>query len=310
MKIGVVGAGAVGGYVGGLLARAGNEVTFLARGRNYTAMKEKGLTVEAGKDVFTIYGTFTDKDHDLSNVDLAILSVKSVDTIEVAGRLKHILKKDCLILTLQNGVDNEEILSNVLGGSDRVLSAAAYIQAIVKEPGVVNQQGNIPLFIIGALNQDLTVNAERISSLFNAATIRATVTDSILNIKWKKLFWNVTFNPLSALIEAEVGSILDNKGLHDTAERICKEAICVAQKAGIEIEDEFYRQILAQGQLARGHKTSMLQDKLRGKAIELESICGYIVHKGKELEVKTPVLETIYHLLKFSEATRSISIQN
>jgi 2-dehydropantoate 2-reductase len=309
MKIGVVGTGAVGGYVGGLLARAGNDVTFLARGVHYTTMKEKGLTVEGGDDSFIVNGFFTDDSYDLADVDLAIICVKSIDTRETAEKLSTILKKDSLILTLQNGVDNEETLADVFGGYDRILSAAAYIQVMVKEPGVVRQLGNIPQFVIGALEHDLAEQAEKISTLFNSANIIASVTSKVLQIKWKKLFWNVTFNPLSALIESEVASILDNEGLYKTAQHICKEAIKVAQKAGIEVEDGFYRQILAQGQMARDHKTSMLQDKLRGKAMELESICGYIVKKGKELNVETPVLETIYHQLKFSEATRFYSFQ-
>jgi 2-dehydropantoate 2-reductase len=303
MKIGIVGTGAVGGYIGGYLANAGNEVTFLTRGQSYTIFEEKGLTVEGEHGTFTVNGFFTDKYQALSDVDLAIICVKSIGTKEVADQLIPFLKKDAFILTLQNGVDNEEILTNAFGGNHRILSGAAYIQVMLKEPGIVKQLGNTPQFVIGALQRDEAKHAERISSLFNSAGINTSVTNNILQIKWKKLFWNVTFNPLSALIESEVSSILDHAGLYHTSERICKEAIRVAQKAGIDIEDGFYKQILAQGQLARGHKTSMLQDKLNGKAMELESICGYVVKKGKELNVATPVLETIYHLLKFSEAT-------
>jgi 2-dehydropantoate 2-reductase len=305
MKIGVVGTGAVGGYVGGMLAKAGNEVIFLARGKHYTTMKEKGLTVMTVDQTFIANGLFTDHIESLSDVDLAIISVKSMDTKETAERLSSILNEKALLLTVQNGVDNEEILADVFGGYDRILSAASYIQVMLKEPGVVKQVGNIPQFVIGALDQRYAEQAEKVNAMFNSATILSSIASNVLQMKWKKLLWNVTFNPLSALIESEVGSVLDHDGLYETAERVCKEAIRVAQKHGMDIEDDFYKLIISQGQLARRHKTSMLQDKLRGRAMELESICGYIVKKGKELHVETPVLETIYHLLSFSEITKA-----
>jgi 2-dehydropantoate 2-reductase len=288
-----------------MLAKAGNEVIFLARGKHYTTMKEKGLTVMTVDQTFIANGLFTDHIESLSDVDLAIISVKSMDTKETAERLSSILNEKALLLTVQNGVDNEEILADVFGGYDRILSAASYIQVMLKEPGVVKQVGNIPQFVIGALDQRYAEQAEKVNAMFNSATILSSIASNVLQMKWKKLLWNVTFNPLSALIESEVGSVLDHDGLYETAERVCKEAIRVAQKHGMDIEDDFYKLIISQGQLARGHKTSMLQDKLRGRAMELESICGYIVKKGKELHVETPVLETIYHLLSFSEITKA-----
>jgi 2-dehydropantoate 2-reductase len=172
---------------------------------------------------------------------------------------------------------------------------------MVNEPGVVKQIGVTPKLVIGALDRSLTEKATEFSSLFNAANIETFISSNILEIKWKKLLWNVTFNPLTALLESKVGSILDNEGLNQTAINICCESIAVARSANFDIDEDFYQTIMAQGQLARNHRTSMLQDKLNGKAMELESICGYIVKKGKALNVNTPVLETIYHLLSYQE---------
>jgi 2-dehydropantoate 2-reductase len=300
MKIGIAGTGAVGGFFGGLLKYYGNEVVFFARGDNLKALQENGLRIESEKGEITVDGIFSNSYQSFSEVDLLLFCVKSTATIEVATNILPYLKKDCLVLTLQNGVDNEELLADIFG-VNRVLSAATYIQAMVKEPGVVKQIGVPPRLVLGALDESLVEKATCVSELFNKANIETYPTSNILIIKWKKLLWNVTFNPLTALIESSTGTILDDAGLNATAIRICKEAISVARKLGFEIEENFHETIIKQGQLARNHQTSMLQDKLNGKAMELESICGYIVKAGKKVNVDTPALETIYHLLSYQD---------
>jgi 2-dehydropantoate 2-reductase len=300
MKIGVAGTGAVGGYFGGFLQKAGHNVIFLARGKSLEKMQEKGLRIESEAGTFDVEGTFTDRYESFFDIDLLLFSVKSINTREVASKIMPFLKRECLILTLQNGVDNEEILSSIFG-INRILSAATYIQVAVNEPGVVKQIGVPPSLVIGALDRGLTEKATEISSIFNAANIKTFLSNNILENKWKKLLWNVTFNPLTALLELEVGIILDNEGLNQTAIHICREAIAVARRANFDIDEDLYQTIMDQAQLARNHQTSMLQDKLNGKAMELESICGYIVMTGKKLNVDTPVLETIYRLLSYQD---------
>jgi 2-dehydropantoate 2-reductase len=300
MKIGVAGTGAVGGYFGGLLKKAGHEVVFLARGKNLERMQEKGLTIESETGNFQVSGTYTENPQSFSEIDLLLFCVKSTSTKEMATELFPILKEDCVILTLQNGVDNEEILSSIYG-RNRIISVATYIQATLKAPGVVKQIGVAPRLVIGGLDESLTERVTEIASLFNEAGIETYSTSHVLDIKWKKLLWNVTFNPLTAIVEEKVSAIFDDKGLNQTAITICKEAIAVARESGIQIDEDFYESIMAQGQLAKNHQTSMLQDKLNGKGMEIESICGYIVKKGKEVKVETPVLETIYHLLSYQD---------
>lgn len=305
MKIGVVGSGAVGGYFGSYLSKAGHEVTFLARGENLETMKRNGgISVESIEGDFTATGTFTDRYDSLSDSDLILFCVKATATKEVATQLATILKKDTYILTLQNGVDNEEVLRELFG-VERILSAATYIQAYMKEPGVVKQIENPTKLVIGAITSegDLPIVKE-VSTIMNSAGIICHVSSNILKVKWKKLLWNVTFNPLSALVEGKVGDILDDDGLRITAERVCREAISVARKMGIPLEDTLASQLIEKSEPARHHETSMLQDKRNGKPMEIESICGYVVRKGKELGVDTPVIETIYSLLKIEESKR------
>lgn len=303
MKIGIVGTGAVGGYYGGLLKKAGNDVVFFARGENLGVLKEKGLTIIREGEHFHVSSSFTDQYESFATVDLLLFCVKSPATEEVAEKLLPQLKKDCLIMTLQNGVDNEEILSSLFG-EKRILSAAAYIQVSVKEPGVVKQMGVPPKLVIGALDNCLAAKVKEISTLFNSSNIETIPSSKILEMKWKKLLWNVTFNPLTALSESTVGAIYEDNGLFTIAKSICHEATEVARRLGFAIDENFGEVIFAQGQLARNHQTSMLQDKHNGRAMELESICGYIINKGKQLNVSTTALETIYHLLNYQNHSR------
>lgn len=298
MKIGVAGTGAVGGYFGSQLKRAGNEVVFSARGNNLQKLKEKGITIQGETESFHVQGTFTDRYEEFAEVDLLLFSVKANATKEVAGLMAPFLKKDCLILTLQNGVDNEEILAGIFG-VNRILSAATYIQAESVEPGVIRQIGLYPRLIIGALDKSKAHKADEIAKSFNGCGIKTISAPDILDVKWKKLFWNITFNPLTALIESKVGAIYEFEELNKTARKMCKEAIAVARELGISIDENYDEKIMEQGKLAFNHQTSMLQDKLKGKQMELESICGYVIWRGKELKIETPVLETIYHLLKY-----------
>ncbi|WP_342430826.1 2-dehydropantoate 2-reductase [Neobacillus sp. FSL H8-0543] len=308
MKIGVAGTGAVGGYFGGLLKESGNEVVFFVRGDNLKTFHKKGLTIESEAGKITIDGIFSNSYQSFSDIDLLLFCVKSTATTEVATNILPYLKKDCLILTLQNGVDNEEILAAILG-RHRILSAATYLQASVEDIGVVKQIGVPPRLVLGALDPSLVEKVTHISTLFNNSNIVTFPSSNILVIKWKKLLWNVTFNPLTAIIESNIGTIFDDDALKPIAIRICKEAMAVARKLGFEIEENFHETIIKQGQFARNHQTSMLQDKLNGKAMELESICGYIVKAGKQVNVDTPVLETIYHLLIYQDKKRTQGVE-
>lgn len=303
MKIGIAGTGAVGGYFGAALQRAGNRVIFLARGENLKTLKQRGLKVIGEKENFQIDGVFTGDFQDFSEIDLLLFTVKSNATAEVAVEIAPYLKKTCSILTLQNGVDNEEVLSDVFG-APRIFAAATYIQAVVEEPGVVRRIGLDPRLVIGPIEPSSLENAKRIASAFQSAKIDTYVVADILTVKWKKLLWNIAFNPLTALIESKVGAIYADEGLYRISESLCKEGIAVARTSGINIEENFHETIMEQGKLAEDHITSMLQDKQKGKPMELDSICGYAIKKGRELSISTPVLETIFSLLDYQSIAK------
>lgn len=298
MRIGIAGAGAVGCLFGGLLQQAGHHVTFLARGNHLEALKTNGLMIAGEGEVLHINRIFTDKISSLSECELILFCVKSNDTKSMAKQLLPFLKKNARILTMQNGVDNEELLCEIFG-SHRVLSAATYVQAFLEAPGKVRQQGRVKL-VIGELDNLTTKECLAVVQAFQQANIDTGQSHRILERKWKKLLWNITFNPLSAIVNARVGQVLDDEYLRKTAACIAKESIEVATHAGISIDfEETFSQIFKNAEHARTHQTSMLQDRLQGKRMEVEAICGFISRKGQTLSVPTPTINTVYRLLKF-----------
>ncbi|UOR11488.1 ketopantoate reductase family protein [Halobacillus amylolyticus] len=298
MNIGVAGAGAVGCYFGGLLKKAGHHVTFLARGSHLTAMKEDGLFIQREQDTIHITNEFTNDPSDLADSDLILFCVKSNDTEGMAQQLRTSLNKHALIVTMQNGVENEEMLKAIFD-TDRVLSSATYVQAFVEAPGKIRQQGRVKL-VVGELGQSTTSECLAIVEEFQKAGIDTVHSANILERKWHKLLWNATFNPLSAVSSARVGQILDDENLRKTAGTICSEVVEVAVKTGIPLDREAtIAKIFSNAELARDHQTSMLQDRLQGKRMEVEAMCGFIVRQSADLDVSAPTLHSIYSILNF-----------
>lgn len=298
MKIGIAGAGAVGCVYGAALAKAGYDVRFLARGPHLAAMQEDGLQMKTDDETYVIDGTFTDDFTTFRDVDLILFTVKSHDTEEMAEALQPVVKEDALMLTLQNGVDNETKLVEFFG-KKRVLSAATFIQGNVTAPGVAELVGPTKM-VLGALDDELTKAAQEITKIFQEAEIDAHFTDDIMEEKWRKFLWNITFNPLTALMEVRVGELLHNEQLYAVAEDIFLESLAVAQALEIDLDEADMRQaVFERNAGAEGHQTSMLQDRQRGRKMEVESLSGYIVRMGKKLNLETPVNKTIYHLLRY-----------
>lgn len=299
MKIGIMGTGAVGAFFGSLLKKSGHDVIFIARGRNLEKMQQDGLKVYKDNELIHVHGSFTNDVNDLKGVNLILFCVKSTDTLEAALKIAEACGKETHILTLQNGVSNEEILSSVFG-AERVFSAATYVQAQTKSPGVIQQAGFYQL-VFGSLSSSGEEDSRRYAELFTKAEIPSKVSDNILEEKWKKYIWNLTFNPLSAVAGASVGDILDNLELRKLAKRICEEVIEVASKLGYPLPPSYTEDLLTRSERARGHKTSMLQDLLNGKKLETDALTGYLIQKAEEKEVSVPYTQTIHSLLKFLE---------
>ncbi|GIO22547.1 ketopantoate reductase family protein [Oceanobacillus sp. J11TS1] len=308
MRIGIVGAGAVGSFFGALLEQGGHQLTFLARGKHLEAMIKRGLIIKREDETITVHGTFTDDLKQLGNTDLILFCVKSNDTEHMAKKLLPILQKDSIVMTMQNGVDNEEKLEQIFG-AERTFSCATYVQAVKEKAGIVKQHGRVSL-VIGELERTTSEQCSQIVTLFQLAGIDAKHTSNILEKKWRKFLWNVTFNSLSAISTAAVGHILDDGPLRKTAEKVCEEAMEVAIRLGISIDSQQIKEtIFKNAERAREHQTSMLQDRLSGKQMEVESMCGYVMRKAEEFDIAVPTIQAFYSILTHLNRTMIKSSQ-
>jgi 2-dehydropantoate 2-reductase len=299
MKIGIMGTGAVGAYFGSLLKKAGHNVIFIARGQNLDKMLQDGLKVYSNGELIEVNECFTNDVAELKGCELILFCVKSSDTDEVARQLEAVCGKETDILTLQNGVSNEEILSTVFG-LEKVFSAATYVQAKTNGPAVVEQTGFVQL-VLGGLDPSGMETSQRYANLFNEAGIPSTAVENIMEEKWKKYIWNATFNPLSAVAGASVGDILDTPELRKLAEGICKEVVEVAFQNGISCPPSYIEDLFLRSERAKSHKTSMLQDLINGKKLETDALTGFLIRKAEEKAIPVPHTQTIHSLLVFLE---------
>lgn len=303
MNITVVGAGAIGGFLGGMLSLQGHNVSFIARGEHLSQMQKKGLTLIHDRKQEVITGHFTDALDAVSEAELILFTVKSTETERTALDMLPYVNKDCFILTFQNGVSNEEVLTNIFH-EDQVFAGAAYISAQVDAPGIVQSKGQ-HIFYVGGISATNEDKIKDIVTMFSDADIRTKFSERIMERKWEKSLWNVTFNPLSAVSGATVGEILDTAELHKTSRGILEEISQIVNKLNINIRESAMDRVFESAELVRLHKTSMLQDKEKGKPMEVEALCGYFVKKSRKMNLKTPILDTLYSLLLFNEQQRA-----
>jgi 2-dehydropantoate 2-reductase len=298
-RIAVVGAGAVGGYFGGLLARAGAPVVLIGRPAFVEAVKKNGLfldtihfqetvRVEASTDLGAARGA-----------EIVLFCVKTTDNATTARALAPLLAPGAIVLSLQNGVDNAEQI-RVAAGID-ALPTVVYVAASVPEPGRVKHVGRGDL-VIGPQSE----KTERIAALFARANVPFRISQNIEGELWTKLVWNCALNAVSALGRAKYGQIAASADAWKVVETAVYEVLAVAHAAGIQppgLEDP---QAALAGALKIATQmaealSSTGQDLNRGKRTEIDSLNGYVSRRATELGVPTPVNHALYALVKLAE---------
>ncbi len=333
MHIVVYGVGAIGGFYGALLERASkrsgaHQISFLARGNTYEKLKKDGLTLtvnHAGlkpdnfkegehgdenlREIFELrngdyYEIIKEKVNvfddyaQIKNPDVVLLCTKSKDTRAAAEDIKRNLSDKTYVVSVQNGVTNEEVIAEVLG-KERVMGCLTNIASQVLEPAEILKSGTYSI-IIGELDKTKSDRLLNLEKVLAEGDVNAKVTEDIQYEQWRKLVWNTGFNPISALHELEVGPLLRNSDYKKTIEGIMNETIEIAHAQGIMIPDDTTKKWIDRSSVPEWEhfKTSMLQDMLRKRPIELEEILGVIIVKGKELNIATPFAESVYKPLK------------
>jgi 2-dehydropantoate 2-reductase len=303
-RIAIVGAGAVGGYFGGMLARAGAPVVMIGRQSFVDAVRKNGLLLDTLQFKETVRVEASTELAAARGADLVLFCVKTTDTESTARSLAPLLPSSATVVSLQNGVDNAEKLR--AAGID-AFSAVVYVAASVPEPGRVKHVGRGDL-VIGPRN----AWSEKFAALFERAGAACRISDNIDGELWTKLIWNCALNAISALGRAKYGLIAENEDARKVVEIVVNEVLAVASAARIQLPGVETPQAGLAGALKiatqmSGAISSTGQDLMRGKRTEIDSLNGYISRRGAELGVLTPVNHALYALVKLAEESNEIS---
>jgi 2-dehydropantoate 2-reductase len=290
MRIAILGAGGVGGYYGGLLARAGHPVALLARGPHLDALRERGLEVRTPEGSFTASVEATADPEEIGQVDLAIIAVKSYSLSEITPAARLLAEKGADILPLLNGVEAADRL--IAGGvpADRVLRGLTEISAARVAPGVIERRSLFQRVGVGELAGGISERAERIAAAFRETGVDARASADITADLWRKLAFISTMSAACGLARSPVGPIRDAPLGHLLIERAVREVIAVGEALGVDLgEDDVSRILAFVGSMAPGLKPSFLLDLESGGPTELDDLCGAVSRFGRQAGVDTPV---------------------
>jgi 2-dehydropantoate 2-reductase len=292
-----MGTGAVGGYFGGMLARAGTAVTFIARPATAAAISQHGLFIDSIHFQEAIRAEASSEPAAVANAELVLFCVKTTDTESVAKTLLPHLAPGAVVLSLQNGVDNAEQLEAV---GIHALPAVVYVAASVPEPGRIKHSERGDLAIGGPAKR--RADLERIASTFAKAGVACKISENIQADLWSKFVFNCALNATSAIAQVGYGSVAQNDWSREMTLAAARETIAVARALGIDLPEKDILERLIQFALKMGPVTSSTaQDIARGKRTEIDSLNGLVVRRGAALGVPTPVNHTLTALLKLIE---------
>ncbi len=298
MSVAVLGAGAVGGYLGGLLAHAGNDVTLIARGEHLRAIQSNGLRVHSERGDFTVQVRATERTDGVEQVDLVLFTVKTYQTQEAVPLLQPLLGDRTTVLTLQNGAGSWEQLQGSLEGG-RVLPGAIYIEASVEAPGVVRQQGSVYRLVFGEADGSVSGRVQKIAAMFQDAGMPPEVSTDVLKVLWTKWLFIATLAGVTSASHSTIAELLALPASRKLVVDVMREIEAVGRKRGVNLDPDVVEQTLSyMDNEARSLKASMQIDLENGRPLELEALNGEVVRLGREVGVPTPANETIYGLLK------------
>jgi 2-dehydropantoate 2-reductase len=299
MRIAVVGGGGVGGGYGAALAKAGADVTFIARGAHLAAMKSKGLRVESARGNTHVAPTqATDDPKSVGPVDIVLFCVKLWDVESAGQAIKPMVAADTAVIPLQNGVDAAERLAPILG-KDAVMGGVANISATITEPGVIRQTGTVMRMVFGELDGRKSARAEAFAAICQKAGIEGVASPAILTDLWMKFILLASNAGIMALARLPVGKLRDDPDMAPWFTTAYEEVAAVGRAAGVALPADAVDKTLNFNRNAPPQlMPSMAVDLLRGNRIELPWLSGKVVELGRKLGVPTPTHAFMYAALK------------
>ena len=304
MKIVVYGAGAVGAFFGGMLARNGQDVQFVARGAHLEALQKRGILIEStllGQvQVPPVHAAATAAH--LHKGDLVLVCVKAHHTSAILNDLAEAVRDTTIIVPLQNGVESDEVLAGRFGRG-RVATAVVYVGATLEAPGVVSHVSPGAIILGARLGFD-PARLPAVRNVLATSGQQITISHDILHERWHKLIWNASFNSVSAIANMTPAQILAMPALRDLVIGIMREVVAVANAQGIMLREADIGEQIAWTDGATAIRTSMMIDRTTGRSMEVDAIIGVVVRKGQELGVPTPLSSALHALLQAADATR------
>lgn len=298
-RVAVIGAGAVGGYFGGMLAYAGAPVTMIGRQAFVDAVKADGLFLDTTRFQAPVHVEASTDLAAASGADLILFCVKTLDNENTARQLGPYVAPNATVISLQNGVDNADRIRSA--SNIDALSAVVYVAASVPSPGHIKHTARGDL-VIGPKS----ARTEQIAEVFSRADIPCRISDNIEGELWTKFLWNCALNAVSALGNARYGQIADDEHARSVVAALIKEIMAVAHASNVVLPNLPDSQAAMKGAMTlstqlSGAFSSTAQDIQRGKHTEIDSLNGYIARRGAELGVPTPVNQAVFALVKLLE---------
>jgi 2-dehydropantoate 2-reductase len=315
MKVAVVGAGAIGAYVGAALSRAGTDVTLVARGEHMRAMRAHGVRVHSERGDFTVHPAVTDDLTAVGPVDVVVLTLKAHQIGGVVGALPSLFHDDTTVISIQNGLpwwyfqrlggpyDGMMLESVDPGGRiaaaiapERVIGSVAYAASELEAPGIVRHLG-VTRFLLGEPDGTTSVRLANIANMFAAGGLDTPLSSDIRAEIWLKLLGNTSFNPISALTRATLVDMADDPLVADLAREMMTESVAILTRLGVTLAATVDERI-DRARRVGAHKTSMLQDLEAGRPMEIDALLGCIVELGTRLDIPTPATRHVYALVR------------
>lgn len=294
-----MGAGAVGGYFGGLLARAGHEVTFVARGEHLRALQAGGLTLETPQGTLKVDGVrFVATPAEVGGCDVVLFAVKAYDIEAAAAPLKPLVEAGACIVSVLNGVDHQDRIGRVVGAG-HVLGGLAMVSGVIAAPGVIRYTSSMSALRFGEADGAMSPRARAFADACNGAGFTAEVVADIRAAQWTKFVALATNAAMCSLFRLPVGYIYHDPEIIPLAMRAFGEVAALARAQGIAVPDDIEQRSLQVHQsFPKAMYASMFHDLNKGRPLELDSLSGHVVRKGRELGIPTPVHEMAYLALK------------
>ena len=295
MKVAVMGAGAVGCYYGAMLARAGHEVVLIGRPTHVEAVNANGLRLETRDFDGQVPMAASTEPGAVRGADLVLFCVKSTDSESAAALIGPHLAPGALVLTLQNGVDNDERVRAVLPASNEVAAAVVYVATGMSGPGHVKHNGRGELVIAPSRR------SEEVARHLAAAGVPTQISDNVRGSLWAKLILNCAYNALSAITQLPYGVLVQGTGVSDVIRDVVAECLAVAKAEGVEVPGDTDAALRGIAQTMPAQYSSTAQDLARGKLSEIDHLNGLVVRRGEALGVPTPANRVLFVLVKLLE---------